>query len=122
MDRKAEARQEKVLGALARRQETDAMRAREIFAAFRVNLMESRDRLEREIRSQDEMLFTDDQQKQRRHDLSTMIDRLDLLDGEEQREIDAINARYADIRPHVTAAAVVFALTAEDARAGRIQS
>ena len=59
--------------------------------------------------------------KQRRRDLSTMIDRLEQLDGEERREIDAINSRYADIRPHVTAAAVVFALTPADAAAGRIQ-
>ena len=121
MTRKAQSLQEKRLGALATRQETDIARAKEIFAAFRVILRESRGRLEREIRSQDELLFTDDQQKQRRRDLSTMIDRLERLDGEERREIDAINSRYADIRPHVTAAAVVFALTPADAAAGRIQ-
>ena len=50
-----------------------------------------------------------------------MIDRLDSLDDEEQREIAAIGARYAGIKPHVTAAAVVFALTPDDAKAGRIQ-
>jgi hypothetical protein len=121
MTRKAEGRQAKVLDALTARRETDIARASEIFAAFRVNLRESRERLEREIQTQDEQLFTDDQQKQRRHDLSTMIDRLGELDAEEQREIDTINARYADIRPHVTAAAVVFALTPADAEAGRIQ-
>ena len=121
MTRKAQSLQEKRLGALATRQETDIARAKEIFAAFRVILRESRGRLEREIRSQDEFLFSDDQQKQRRHDLSTMIDRLEQLDGEERREIYAINSRYADIRPHVTAAAVVFALTPADAAAGRIQ-
>ena len=122
MTRKAQSLQEKRIGALATRQETDIARAKEIFAAFRVILRESRGRLEREIRSQDEFLFTDDQQKQRRRDLSTMIDRLERLDGEERRDIDAINSRYADIRPHVTAAAVVFALTPADAAAGRIQS
>ena len=121
MTRKAQSLKEKRLGALAARQKTDVARAEEIFAAFRVILRESRDRLEREIRSQDELLFTDDQQKQRRRDLSTMIDRLERLDGEERREIAAINARYADIRPHVTAAAVVFALTPADAEARRIQ-
>ena len=50
-----------------------------------------------------------------------MDDRLDQLDGEEPREIAAISARYADIKPHVTAAAVVFALTPQDAADGRIQ-
>ncbi len=36
--------------------------------------------------------------------------RLDELDDEEAREIDAITERYAEVKPHTTAAAVVFAL------------
>jgi superfamily II DNA or RNA helicase len=120
MTRKAQSLQERRLGALAARQDSDVTRATEIYAAFRVNLRESRDRLDQEIRSEDELLFTDDQQNQRRRDFSTIIDRLERLDGEEQREIDAIKARYAEIRPHVTAAAIVFALTPADAEAGRI--
>ena len=122
MEQKARTRQEKVLDALYKRRDADIARAREIFAAFRVNLLQSRDRLDREIRSEDEKLFPDDQQRQRRRDLASMIDRLDSLDDEEQREIAAIGARYAGIKPHMTAAAVVFALTPEDAKAGRIQS
>jgi superfamily II DNA or RNA helicase len=121
MEQKAKTRQEKVVDALHRRRDADIARARQIFAAFRVNLQESRDRLDREIRSEEEKLFPDDQQRQRRHDLASMVDRLDSLDDEEQREIAAIGARYADIRPHVTAAAVVFALTPDDARDGRIR-
>ena len=121
MEQKAGARQDKVIDALHKRRDTDIARAREIFAAFRVNLLQSRDRLDREIRSEEEKLFPDDHQRQRRRDLASMIDRLDSLDDEEQREIAAIGARYADIKPHVTAAAVVFALTPQDAKAGRIQ-
>ena len=121
MEQKAGARQEKVIDALYKRRDADVARAREIFAAFRMNLQESRDRLDRQIRSEEEKLFPDDQQRQRRRDLASMTDRLDSLDDEEQREIAAIRARYADIRPHVTAAAVVFALTPDDAKAGRIQ-
>ena len=41
--------------------------------------------------------------------------RLDELDDEEAREIAAIAERYADVKPHTTAAAVVFALTRADA-------
>ena len=122
MEQKARSHQEKVIDALYKRRDTDIARAREIFAAFRVNLQESRDRLDREIRSEEEKLFPDDQQRQRRRDLASMIDRLDSLDDEERREIAAISARYAGIKPHVTAAAVVFALTPEDAAAGRIQA
>jgi superfamily II DNA or RNA helicase len=120
MEHKARTRQDKVIDALHKRRDTDIARAREIFAAFRVNLRESRDRLDREIRGEEEKLFPDDQQRQRRRDLASMTDRLDSLDEEEQREIAAIGARYAGIRPHVTAAAVVFALTPDDAKAGRV--
>ncbi len=44
--------------------------------------------------------------------------RLDELGDEEQREIAAITERYRDIKPHTTAAAVVFALTPADAQRG----
>jgi superfamily II DNA/RNA helicase len=120
MSRKAETRQERVTAALQARRESDIKRAREIFAAFRVNLHGSRERLAAEIERQDEMLFTDEQQAQRRRDLRAMEDRLANLDGEEQREIAAIGERYADIKPHVSAAAVVFPLTLEDAASGRV--
>jgi superfamily II DNA or RNA helicase len=122
MSRKAESRQEKVTTALQNRRDTDITRAHEIFGAFRINLRESRDRLSREIRDQEEQLFTDEQQAQRRRDLRAMEDRLANLDDEEQREIAAIGERYSDIKPHVSAAAVVFALTPADAEAGRVQA
>ena len=121
MARKAKTHQDTVIDALYKRRDTDIARAREIFAAFRLNLQESRDRLDREIRSEEEKLFPDEQQRQRRRDLASMIDRLDNLDDEERREVGAIGDRYASIKPHVTAAAVVFALTPDDAKAGRIQ-
>ncbi|KQV20866.1 MULTISPECIES: DISARM system SNF2-like helicase DrmD [unclassified Kitasatospora] len=123
MRRKSESRQEKVTETLKRRQETDIARAREIFGAFRINLGESRDRLEQAIRVQEEeLLFTDDQQKQRRRDLHNMNERMESLDDEEAREIASIRERYSDIRPYVSAAAVVFALTTEDAKNGSVQA
>ena len=102
------------------RRVADVARAREIFEAFRVNLRESRALLTAAIQEQEDMLYTDDQQRQRRRDLDAMRDRLDGLDVEEQREIAAITERYADVRPHVSAAAVVFALTRQDAAAGTV--
>jgi hypothetical protein len=122
MSRKAESRQEKMTEALENRRDSDIARAREIFGAFRINLRESRDRLSREIREQEEQLFTDDQQAQRRRDLRAMEDRLASLDDEEEREIASIGERYSDIKPYVSAAAVVFALTPADAEAGRVQA
>ena len=44
-----------------------------------------------------------------------MTRRLDELDDEEAREVAAITDRYADVKPHTTAAAIVFALTRSDA-------
>ncbi len=120
MSRKAQTRQERVTAALQARRESDIKRAREIFAAFRLNLRDSHARLAAEIQSQEEMLFADEQQAQRRRDLRAMEDRLANLDAEEQREIAAIGERYADVKPHVSAAAVIFALTPDDAASGRV--
>ncbi len=114
---KAETRKNQVTGDLHVRRDADITRVREIFEAFRLNLRESRERLAREIRAEEEMLFTDDQQAQRYRDLRGMEDRLAGLDEEERREVSAIEDRYRDIRPHVSAAALVFALTPSDAAA-----
>jgi hypothetical protein len=46
-----------------------------------------------------------------------MLRRLTELDEERAREVSAITERYADVKPHTTAAAVVFALTTTDAEA-----
>ncbi|MGI6872401.1 DISARM system SNF2-like helicase DrmD [Amycolatopsis sp. 3B14] len=122
MRRKAEARHTRVTEDLERRRSSDIARVHEIFAAFRENLRESRDRLAGEIRAEEEKLFTDDQQAQRRRDLRAMEDRLAGLDEEERREVASIDERYRDIRPHVSAAAVVFALTPADAETGLVRA
>lgn len=107
---------EEVVEQLARRQASDIQRAKEIFAAFRANLRDSLARLKQEEEGAQGQLFADpDQQRQWRRDIEAMGRRLDELDDEEAREIDTITDRYADVRPHTTAAAVVFALTRADA-------
>jgi hypothetical protein len=128
MQNRSTDRQERQIDALYKRRDTDIDRAAKIYAAFRVNLRESYDRLAREIRGEEEKLFPDEQQRQRRRDLASMDERLLSLDDEEQREIAGIRARYADVKPYVAAAAVVFALTPRDATdlgktgPGRIQA
>jgi superfamily II DNA or RNA helicase len=115
MTRRADARQQRVTDQLARRQEADTDRARGIFAAFRRNLHESLVQLTAEEAQAELALFPDDQQRQRRRDIETMRRRLEELGDEEGREIAAIIERYRDVEPHTTAAAVVFALTPQDA-------
>jgi hypothetical protein len=123
MEERSAVRQERQLEALYKRRDTDIDRAARIYAGFRVNLRESYERLAREIRSEEEKLFPDEQQRQRRRDLASMDERLLSLDAEEQLEIASIRARYTDIKQYVTAAAVVFALTPRDAAdPGRIQA
>jgi hypothetical protein len=115
MRARAGRRHELVTEQLARRQEADVQRAREIFAAFRTNLRDSLKQLNQAEEEAQAMLLPDDQQRQRRRDIEAMSRRLDELDDEEAREIAAITDRYADVKPHTTAAAVVFALTPKDA-------
>ena len=103
---------------LAKRQAADTQRAHEIFAAFRANLRDSLDRLRSQGSRSRGQLLADDQQRQWRRDIEAMQRRLDELDDEEAREIAAITDRYADVKPHTTAAAVVFALTRDDADGG----
>lgn len=114
--------QESVTINLEKRRETDTDRARQIFANFRRNLQDSL-RVRRENQQELEgMLFDLDprQAEQYRLDIRTMENRLANLAEEEAREIAAIRERYTDIRPFVSAAAVVFALTEQDARQGEL--
>jgi superfamily II DNA or RNA helicase len=120
MSRRAEDRQQAITDRLLQRRQADTDRAREIFAAFRANLRESHQRLLADELEVSQQLFADDQQQQRRKDIRAMEERLDNLDEEERREISAIEDRYTDIRPHVSAAAVIFALTPDDARTGEV--
>ena len=116
MQARAGRRHELVIEQLTKRQAADVQRAKEIFAAFRANLRDSLARLKAEEDEAQGQLFADpDQQRQWRRDIDAMSRRLDELDDEEAREIAAITERYADVKPHTTAAAVVFALTRADA-------
>ena len=106
-----------VAAQLGRRETAETQRAGEIFAAFRVNLRDSLAELRTKQEEEAAMLWADDQQRQWRRDIEAMQQRLDELDDEEQREVAAVRERYRDIKPHTSAAAVVFALTPEDAEA-----
>jgi superfamily II DNA or RNA helicase len=118
MEARAARRHQLVLEQLGQRQKSDTQRARDIFAAFRANLSDSLARLRSKQAEAEAMLWPDDQQKQRQRDIQAMERRLDELDDEEAREIEAITERYAEVKPHTTAAAVLFALTREDAKKG----
>lgn len=115
MTARAHKRQDAVAGSLEARRDTDVARVSAIFDRFRENLKASLAALTSEHAKQEAMLFTDDQQAQRRRDILAMETRLDTLDDEEQRELAGIRSRYEDVHPYISAAAVVFALTPADA-------
>jgi superfamily II DNA or RNA helicase len=115
MRRRAERRQFEVTTRLEERRDSDIERARGIYTAFCTNLQDSLALLRSEAEEQLAMLFSDDQQRQRQRDIRAMEDRLSTLSAEEEREVDGIRERYADVQPFVAAAAVVFALTPADA-------
>src|SRR5690606_9916371 len=116
MQSRADRRQQAVAEALTRRRDDDVDRAHRIFAGFRTNLTESVRTLRADQEAQEAMLLPDDQQQQRERDIAAMEARLTSLGEEEGREIASIRDRYAEVRAHVTAAAVVFALTPADAK------
>lgn len=115
MRSRASRRQEDVTGRLEARRDGDLDRARQIFGAFRTNLTDSVRRLRDEQEQQAAMLLPDDQQRQRDRDIGAMEKRLTTLGEEEARELAAVRERYSDVKPYVSAAAVVFALTPADA-------
>ena len=117
MKLRADKRHDAVVKQLAQRQADDVQRANEIFEAFETNLQSSLVALNQAEEEEAAKLFSDDQQRQRQRDIETMLRRLTELDEERAREVSAITERYADVKPHTTAAAVVFALTTTDAEA-----
>lgn len=122
MRKRATKQQESVTADLEKRRNADTDRATQIFANFRRNLQDSlRDRRENQHELEG-MLFDFDprQAEQYRLDIRSMENRLANLAEEEAREIAAITERYTDIRPFVSAAAVVFALTEQDAKQGEL--
>jgi hypothetical protein len=116
MEARAAKRHDLVLEQLRKRQDADTQRAHDIFAAFRLNLRDSLKVLQDAEEEAAMMLLPDDQQSQRRRDIANMSRRLEALDDEEAREIDEIIERYTDVKPHTTAAAIVFAITPGDAQ------
>ena len=118
LDARAARRHELVVEQLTKRRRADVQRAHDIFAAFRANSARLLAALRTAEAESEAMLWADDQQQQWRRDKEAMQHRPDDLDDEEAREVAAIEERYAEVKPHTTAAAIVFALTPEDAKVG----
>ncbi|MDX2375195.1 DISARM system SNF2-like helicase DrmD [Microbacterium sp. LRZ72] len=101
---------------LQERRDAELAAVEEIFARFRSTLESTLTAAEEARRSGEEMLFQLPEEKQQRdRDLDRIRTRLFHLDDELQTERDAVERRYRDVKPHTFVAALVFALTPEDA-------
>ncbi|UEJ84570.1 DISARM system SNF2-like helicase DrmD [Brachybacterium halotolerans subsp. kimchii] len=124
VDSLAQKRRDDVRHDLETRREEDLRHAREIYAAFRRVLDESqellRERQRQQREDQETTLFTmdDASSRQLQRDIDRMRERLAGLDAEESAELRSIEERYNDPRPFVTTAAIVFAVTPQDAQKG----
>ena len=118
IEQRAGAKAAEVEKQLRQREASDVERVEKIFGAFQKNLEDSLKRISsQKNQEQQTMLFVDkDQERQWRRDVRAMESRLDSLGEEKARELEAVRLRYVDVKPHVTAAALVFAVSDNDAK------
>ena len=116
IQRRAERLRSGVESDLQERRDADLTAVEEIFARFRGTLESTLSAAEEARRSGEEMLFQVAEEKQQRdRDLARVRMRLSHLDDELHSERDAVERRYRDVQAHTFVAALVFALTPEDA-------
>lgn len=116
IQRRAEKLQGAVESELQERRNADVAAVDEIFARFRGTLESTLAAAEEARRAGEEALFQlPEEKKQRETDLLRIRTRLSHLDDELHTERDAVERRYRDVQPHTFVAALVFALTPEDA-------
>lgn len=116
IQRRAERLERSVEADLEERRDADLAAVDEIFARFRGTLESTLAAAEEARRSGEETLFQLPEEKQQRErDLTRVRTRLSHLDDELHAERDAVARRYRDVQPHTFVAALVFALTPEDA-------
>ncbi|MFE3173866.1 DISARM system SNF2-like helicase DrmD [Amycolatopsis sp. NPDC059090] len=116
---RVERRRHDVEQQLAERHRADRDRVESIFDRFGHTLAEALRRAKR-LADDDQLALFDDERRQSERDLRQISERIDALGDERERELAAVDARYADVRPRTFHAAVVFALSPEDAHSGEV--
>ena len=89
----------------------------EIFDRFGVTLRDALHEAEK-IEDDPQLGLFEDERRQSERDLREIRRRIAALDDERQRELEAVDSRYADVRAWEFPAAVVFAIAPQDAREG----
>ena len=117
MGRRAETRKAAVEDNLKTREKVDLDRVKGIYGAFRENLRISLDQLNGDDQAQLMFDLFEEERRQRQQDVRNIARRLDSVDDEETRELDAVRERYRDVKPYLSIAALVFAVSPADAKA-----
>ncbi|UYM05487.1 DISARM system SNF2-like helicase DrmD [Solicola gregarius] len=104
---------------LTARHEADHDRVIAIFDRFGHTLEEAL-REARELADDDQLALFTDERRQSERDLAQIRERIQALAEERERELAAVDARYADVKARTFHAAVVFALSPEDAASGEV--
>lgn len=110
-------RRKDVEGQLAAREDADRARVVEIFDRFGVTLRDAL-ALAEAIDNDPQLSLFDDEHRQSEHDLREIRRRIESLADERQREIDAVESRYDDIRAWEFPAALIFAIAPQDVQNG----
>lgn len=110
-------RRSEVEGKLAARKQADLSRVIDIFDRFGATLREALERAEA-IDNNPQLSLFDDERRQSERDLREIRRRIDSLADERQRELEAVERRYEDVRAWEFPAALIFALAPRDVKDG----
>jgi len=116
---RTERRRKEVEQQLAVRKESDLNRVKQIFDRFGDTLRDALVQAEA-IDNDPQLGLFDDERRQSERDLREIRRRIDALADERQRELDAVDSRYADIRAWDFPAAVIFAIAPRDLENGLV--
>jgi len=117
VEHRAERRRAEVKESLITRRESDLAAVDQIFERFRRTLEGTLAAAEDAQKASAEMLFQlPEERQQREQDLTRVRARLATLDEEHRSEREAVERRYRDVQAHTFVAALVFALTPDDAK------
>lgn len=104
---------------LRQRHNADRERVKVIFDRFGHTLTEALQQAKR-LADSDQLSLFDDERRQSERDLRQIRERIEALVDERELELAAVDARYANIQARTFHAAVVFALSPEDAGSGEV--
>jgi superfamily II DNA or RNA helicase len=111
---RVERRRREVEHQLEDRHEADRNRVVEIFDRFGDTLQKALDEAQ-QLEADPQLGLFDDERRQSERDLRQIRQRIDALTEERDRELAAVDARYEEVKPLTFSAAVLFAISPEDA-------